>query len=63
MNDLDQIQTIDDYFGAFGRYHVQKATQLLQPLAPPAEALAVARKTSDSSSMPRDNRARATNRW
>jgi hypothetical protein len=35
MNDLDQIHTIDDYFAAFGRHHVQKATQLLQPLHVP----------------------------
>ena len=35
MNNLEQIQTIDDYFAAFGRHHVQKATQLLQPLHVP----------------------------
>jgi hypothetical protein len=35
MTDLDQIQTIDDYFAAFGRYHVQKATELLRPLHVP----------------------------
>jgi hypothetical protein len=35
MTDLDQIQTIDDYFAAFGKHHVQKATQLLQPLHVP----------------------------
>ena len=35
MDTLDRIQTIDDYFAAFGRHHVQKASQLLQPLHVP----------------------------
>jgi superfamily II DNA or RNA helicase len=35
MNDLDHITTIDDYFREYGRFHVQKATQLLQPLHVP----------------------------
>ena len=33
MNNLDQIQTIDDYFREFSHFHVKKATELLQPLA------------------------------
>jgi hypothetical protein len=37
MHDLDQIQTIDDYFAAFGKHHVQKATELLRPLHVPAQ--------------------------
>jgi hypothetical protein len=35
--DIDQIQTIDDYFAAHGRHHVQKATQLLRPLHVPGQ--------------------------
>jgi superfamily II DNA or RNA helicase len=35
MDNLHQIQTIDAYFSAFGRRHVQKASQLLQPLHVP----------------------------
>jgi hypothetical protein len=37
MTDLDQIQTIDDYFAAFGKHHVQKATELLRPLHVPGQ--------------------------
>jgi WD40 repeat protein len=37
MSTLDQIQPIDDYFAAFGRHHVQKASQLLQPLHVPGQ--------------------------
>ncbi len=35
MNNLDQIQTIDDYFAAFSSFHVRKATELLDPLHVP----------------------------
>ena len=35
MNNLDQIQTIDDYFAAFSSFHVKKATELLDPLHVP----------------------------
>ena len=35
MNNLDQIQTIDDYFREFSHFHVKKATELLQPLHVP----------------------------
>ena len=35
MNDLDQIQTIDDYFREFSHYHVKKATELREPLHVP----------------------------
>jgi hypothetical protein len=35
MDNLDRIQIIDAYFSAFGRHHVQKASQLLQPLHVP----------------------------
>ena len=37
MNDLDQIQTIDDYFREFSHFHVKKATELLQPLHVPGQ--------------------------
>jgi hypothetical protein len=37
MTDLDRIQTIDDYFQAFGKHHVQKATELLRPLHVPGQ--------------------------
>ena len=37
MIDLDQIQTIDDYFQGFGKHHVQKATELLRPLHVPGQ--------------------------
>jgi hypothetical protein len=37
MTDLDEIQTIDDYFAAFGKHHVQKATELLRPLHVPGQ--------------------------
>jgi hypothetical protein len=37
MDNLDRIQTIDAYFAAFGRHHVQKASQLLQPLHVPGQ--------------------------
>jgi hypothetical protein len=35
MDNLDQIQTIDDYFAAFSHFHVRKATELLEPLHVP----------------------------
>ena len=35
MTNLDQIQTIDDYFAAFSHFHVRKATELLDPLHVP----------------------------
>jgi superfamily II DNA or RNA helicase len=35
MDDLDQIQTIDDYFREFSHFHVRKATELLEPLHVP----------------------------
>jgi len=35
MTDLDQIQTIDDYFREFSHFHVKKATELLDPLHVP----------------------------
>jgi hypothetical protein len=35
MTNLDQIQTIDDYFREFSQFHVKKATELLQPLHVP----------------------------
>lgn len=31
----DQVTTIDDYFRDFAKFHVQKATELLQPLHVP----------------------------
>ena len=35
MYDLDQIQTIDQYFAEFSHFHVKKATELLDPLHVP----------------------------
>jgi hypothetical protein len=35
MNNLGQMLTIDDYFREFSRFHVKKATELLQPLHVP----------------------------
>jgi hypothetical protein len=35
MTNLDQIQTIDDYFREFSHFHVKKATELLSPLHVP----------------------------
>ena len=35
MTDLDQIETIDDYFREFSHFHVKKATELLDPLHVP----------------------------
>jgi hypothetical protein len=35
MTNLDEIQTIDDYFREFSRFHVKKATELLRPLHTP----------------------------
>ena len=49
MDTLDRIQTIDDYFAAFGRHHVQKASQLLQPLHVPGKD-----QLSDFSDMTRE---------
>jgi hypothetical protein len=37
MTNLDEIQTIDDYFAAFGKHHVQEATELLRPLHVPGQ--------------------------
>ena len=36
MTNLDQM-TIDGYFAAFSRFHVKKATDLLQPLHTPGQ--------------------------
>jgi len=35
MDNLEQIETIDDYFREFSHFHVKKATELLDPLHVP----------------------------
>jgi hypothetical protein len=55
MTNIDQIQTIDDYFAAFGKHHVQKATELLRPLHVPGRDLVP--DFSDSSRQPYEPQA------